>query len=218
MVRVVVASAESGSGTVKRAWLGAKLQAVTPEIAESLGLKRPSGALVASVAANSPAARAGMRAGDLITSIDGLEVDDPNAFDYRFATKTLGGTARVGLLRHGEETVVAVPLESLPDTPRKEVEIKGHSPFVGATVIALSPALADELRLDPQIEGVVISGVADGSPAQSIGFQKGDIVVSVNNQNIATPADLERISTAGGRQWRVTINRGGQQISVMFSG
>jgi Do/DeqQ family serine protease len=218
MVRVVVASAESGSGMVKRAWLGAKLQAVTSEIADSLGLKRPTGALVASVAGNSPAARAGIRAGDLIASIDGVEVDDPNAFEYRFATKPLGGTARVGLVRRGEQTVVAVPLESLPDTPHPEVEIKGRSPFVGATVTTLSPALADELRLDPQTEGVVITGVTDGSPAQSIGFQKGDIVVSVNSQKIATPADLERLSTAGGRSWRVTINRGGQQISVMFSG
>jgi type II secretory pathway component PulC len=147
-----------------------------------------------------------------------MMVDDPNAFDYRFATKPLGGTAQIGIVRQGKEVVVAVPLESLPDTPRHEVEIKGQSPFVGATVTTLSPALADELRLDPQTEGVVITGVAEGSPAQSIGFQKGDIVVSVNSQKIATPADLERVSSAGGRQWRVTINRGGQQISVMFSG
>ena len=82
----------------------------------------------------------------------------------------------------------------------------------------LSPALADELQLDPQAEGVVITAVADGSPAQSIGFQKGDIVVSVNGQAIGKPADLERIAGTGGRQWRVTIVRGGQQISVMFSG
>jgi Do/DeqQ family serine protease len=218
MVRVVVASAESGSGMVKRAWLGAKLQAVTSEIADSLGLKRPTGALVASVASGSPAARAGIRTGDLITSIDGVAVDDPNAFEYRFATKPLGGNARVGLLRHGEETAVTVPLESLPDTPHSEVEIKGRSPFVGATVTNLSPALADELRIDPQTEGVVITGIADGSPAQSIGFQKGDIVVSVNNQKITTPAELQGLSNAGGRSWRVTINRGGQQISVMFSG
>ena len=218
MVRVVVASAESGSGLVKRAWLGAKLQAVTPEIADSLGLKHPGGALVASVSSGGPAARAGIKTGDLIVTIDGMIVDDPNAFDYRFATKPLGGTAQIGIVRQGKEVVVAVPLESLPDTPRHEVEIKGQSPFVGATVTTLSPALADELRLDPQTEGVVITGVVDGSPAQSIGFQKGDIVVSVNSQKIATPADVERVSSAGGRQWRVTINRGGQQISVMFSG
>ena len=66
--------------------------------------------------------------------------------------------------------------------------------------------------------GVVITAVADGSPAQSIGFQKGDIVVSVNDQKIDQPADLERVAATGVRQWRVTIMRGGQQISVMFSG
>src|SRR6201995_5458577 len=93
MVRVVVASAKSGGGAVKRPWLGAKLQAVTPDIADSLGLKRPVGALIANVQANSPAARAGLKAGDLIVSVDGQPVDDPNAFDYRFATQPLGGNA-----------------------------------------------------------------------------------------------------------------------------
>ena len=218
MVRVVVASAKGGSGAVKRPWLGAKLQEVTPEIAESLGLKRPSGALVASVAAGGPAARAGIKTGDLIVSIDGTPVEDPNAFDYRFATKALGGTAQVGLLRQAKEMTVAVALQQLPDTPRNEVEIRGRSPFFGATVANLSPALADELHLDPQTEGVVITDIAEGSTAQSIGFHKGDIVLSVNNQKIAKSADLERIANGGSRQWRVTIVREGQQISVMFSG
>src|SRR5580693_9344590 len=77
MVRVVVTSAEGGSGLVKRPWLGAKLQEVTPEIAESLGLKRPSGALVANVAADGPAAKAGIKTGDLIVTVDGVEVEDP---------------------------------------------------------------------------------------------------------------------------------------------
>src|SRR5580692_10346569 len=218
MVRVVVTSANGGSAAVKRPWLGAKLQEVTPEIAESLGLKRPSGALVANVAADGPAAKAGIRTGDLIVTIDGVTIEDPNAFDYRFATKPLGGSAKVGLVRQGKEMVVSVALQSLPDTPRNEVQIKGQSPFLGATVATLSPALADELRLDPQTEGVVITAVADGSAAQSVGFQKGDIVVSVNNQKIVKSADLERVTNANSRQWRVTILRGGQQISVTFSG
>jgi S1-C subfamily serine protease len=98
------------------------------------------------------------------------------------------------------------------------VQIKARSPFSGATVANLSPALADELRLDAQAEGVVITDVADGSAAQSFGFQKGDVVVLVNNEKINKPADLERVTSAGGRQWRITIQRGGQQISVMFSG
>jgi len=218
MVRVVVASARGGSGAVKRPWLGAKLQEVTPEIAESLGLKRPSGALVANVAAGGPAARAGIKTGDLIVSIDGTLVEDPNAFDYRFATKALGGTAQIGLFRQGKEVTVPVALQGLPDTPRNEVEIHGRSPFLGVTVASLSPALADELRLDPQTEGVVVTAVADNSPARTVGFQKGDIVVLVNNQKIAKPADLDRIVNAGSRQWRITIERGGQQISVVFNG
>ena len=97
MVKVVVASAKGGGTTVKRPWLGAKLQNVTPDIAESLGLKRPAGALVATVIEKSPAARAGLKTGDLIVAIDGQTVDDPNAFDYRFATKPLGGTAQLGM-------------------------------------------------------------------------------------------------------------------------
>jgi Do/DeqQ family serine protease len=218
MVRVVVASAEGGSGAVKRPWLGAKLQNVTADIADSMGLTRPSGALVANVAAAGPAAKAGLKAGDLIVSVDGASVEDPNAFGYRFATKPLGGTAQLGIVRQGHAMTLPIALQSLPDTPRQEIEIKGRSPFKGATVANLSPALADELRLDPQAEGVVITDVAEGSSARSVGFQKGDVVVSVNNEKIDKPADLERVTNAGGRQWRITILRGGQQISVMFSG
>jgi Do/DeqQ family serine protease len=218
MVRVVVTSARGGSAAVKRPWLGAKLQEVTPEIADSIGLKRPAGAVVANVAPAGPAERAGIKTGDVIVSIDGTLVDDPNSFDYRFATKALGGSAQVTLLRQGREAAVSIALQTAPELPREEVEIHARSPFLGAKVANLSPALADELRLDTAAQGVVIVSIADGSTAQTIGFQKGDIVVSVNNQKIERSADLDRITRAGGRQWRVTINRGGQQISVVFSG
>ena len=102
MVRVVVASAKSGGKAVKRPWLGARLQAVTPEIAETLGLKLPNGALVANVAPNSPASRAGLKLSDLIVAIDGQTIDDPNAFDYRFATRPLGGSAQIDVQRAGK--------------------------------------------------------------------------------------------------------------------
>src|SRR3984957_20262270 len=218
MVKVVVASAKGGGSAVKRPWLGAKLQAVTSEIAESLGVKRPTGALVASVTAGSPAARGGLKVGDLITTIDGQDVDDPNAFDYRFATKSLGGNARVGIIRSGKEAAVTVGLEPLPDTPHDELTISARSPFQGVKVSNLSPALADDLRLDPSTDGVVITAVTDGSPAQSLGFMRGDLVVSVNNQKIAKTRDLEKATSQASRTWRITIMRGGQQMSVVLSG
>jgi Do/DeqQ family serine protease len=218
MVRGVIASAQGGSNVVRRPWLGAKLQAVTPEIADSLGLKRPTGALVASISPKSPAARAGLKTGDLIVSIDGQPVDDPNAFDYRFATKALGGQAQFGVLRAGHETKVAVALQVAPESPRDEIVIRARSPLLGAKVANLSPALAEELRLDSTSVGVAVVDIANGSVAQSLGFQKGDVVVAVNQEPIATTSDLQRVVEKPSRLWRVTISRAGQQISVVFGG
>jgi Do/DeqQ family serine protease len=218
MVRVVVASAKNGGSAVKRPWLGAKLQDVTVEIAESLGLKRPGGALVANVSPNSPAARAGLKTGDLIVAIDGQAVDDPNAFDYRFATKPLGGNAQIGLLRGGKDTRVTVALEPAPDVPRDELVIRARSPFLGAKVANLSPALAEELRIDSKAEGVAVIDVPDGSVAARYGFRRGDVIVTVNEQPIAKTRDLEKAAGDSSRTWSVTILRGGQRISAEFRG
>jgi S1-C subfamily serine protease len=218
MVKVVVASAKGGGTTVKRPWLGAKLQNVTPDIAESLGLKRPAGALVATVTEKSPAARAGLKTGDLIVSIDGQTVDDPNAFDYRFATKSLGGSAEIGIVRNGKEATVKVALETAPETPRDELVIQSRSPFMGMKVANISPALADELRIGDLTEGVVVLEVAGGSLAQSLGFQKGDVIAAVNNEKIARTRDLERVAKDSTRRWAITLVRGGQTISVQFGG
>jgi Do/DeqQ family serine protease len=218
MVRAVVASAKAGAASVRRPWLGAKLQAVTPEIAESLSLKRPVGALVSTISPRSPAARSGLRTGDLITEVDGQPIDDPNAFDYRFATKPLGGQAQVAVVRGGREVKIGIPLEMAPETPREETVIKVRSPLLGARVANLSPALAEELRLDYSTEGVVVTEVENGSASQSFGFQKGDIVVSVNNARIAVIEDLLRAISHPVRLWRLTIMRGGQEISAVFGG
>ena len=218
MVRVVVASAKSGGSAVKRPWLGAKLQDVNAEIAESLGLKRPGGALIANVSPGSPAARAGLKTGDLIVAVDGQAVDDPNAFDYRFATKPLGGSAQVGLLRSGKETRVTGALEPAPDVPRDELVIGSRSPFLGAKVANLSPALAEELRIDAKAEGVAVIDVPDNSIAARYGFRRGDVIVMVNGEAIATTRDLERAAGDATRTWSVTILRGGQRISAEFRG
>jgi S1-C subfamily serine protease len=218
MVRAVVASAKGGATVVRRPWLGAKLQAVTPEIAESLSLKRPVGALVSAVVPKSPAERSGLRTGDLIIEVDSQAIDDPNAFDYRFATKALGGKAQVAVIRSGREVKVTIPLETAPESPREETVIKARSPLLGAKVANLSPAVAEELRLDYSAEGVAVTEVEGGSVAQSFGFQKGDIVININNAKIATMQDLLRATNQPARLWRLTIVRGGQEISAVFGG
>ena len=218
MVKVVVASAKNGGKAVKRPWLGAKLQAVTPEIAESLGLKTPSGALVASVVPNGPAAKAGLKSSDLIVAIDGQGVDDPNAFDYRFATRPLGGSAQIDVQRSGKPVKLAVTLETAPDAGRNELVITTRSPFQGARISTITPAVADELHLDADTEGVVITDIGGDTAAASVGFQKGDIILAVNNQKIGKTADLEKAAKDQPRLWRITLVRGGQQINVTLGG
>src|SRR6201996_4526217 len=218
MVRVVVASAKSGGKAVKRPWLGARLQAVTPEIAETLGLKLPNGALVSSVVPNSPAARAGLKLSDLIVGIDGQSVDDPNAFDYRFATRPLGGKSEIEVQRAGKPMKLSVTLETAPDTGRNEIVLTTRSPFQGAKVSNISPAVADEMHLDTDTEGVVVTDVAEDSIAGNYGFQKGDIILAVNNQKIAKTSDLEKATKDSSRMWRIKLLRGGQQINATLGG
>ncbi|MFL9826502.1 Do family serine endopeptidase [Rhodoplanes sp. SY1] len=218
MVKVVLASAQGGSSVVRRPWLGAKLQAVTAEISEAFGLKRPSGALVGTVVAKSPAERAGLRTGDLIVAIDGTEVDDPNAFDYRFAMKATGGQAQVGVLRSGREIRVAIPLETVPDGPRDARPIRSRSPFQGITAANLSPALAEELRLDVTLQGCAVVEVQENSTARGLGFRKGDVVIAINGEKIVTSRDLERAAGQQNRLWRITILREGKPLSVVFGG
>jgi len=218
MVRVVVASAKGGGKAVRRPWLGAKLQAVTPEIAETLGLRSPTGALVANVFPGGPAARAGLKASDLIASIDGQGVDDPNAFDYRFATRPLGGSAQVDVIRAGKQVKLTVPLETAPDTGRNEIVLKARSPFQGATVANISPAVAEDMRLDSDFEGVVVTAVPEDSTAANVGFQKGDIILAVNGQKVGRTSDLEKATGQAARYWRITVVRGGQQINVTLGG
>ncbi|MCO5131169.1 MAG: DegQ family serine endoprotease [Xanthobacteraceae bacterium] len=217
MVRVVVASAERGGKAVKRPWLGARLQAVTPEIAESLGLPRPTGALVVKVVPGSPAARAGLKASDLIVAVDGQTIDDPNGFGYRFATRPLGGTAQIEVRRGGKLMKLAVPLEVAPDTNRNEVVITARSPFQGAKVANISPAVADELHIDSE-DGVVITELADDGTAAGVGFQKGDVILSVNGTKIDDTKTLQRVAGERSRLWRITVVRNGQQIHVTLGG
>lgn len=153
-----------------------------------------------------------------LVSIDGFAIDDPNAFDYRFATRPLGGAAQLEVQRSGKAVKLSIPLETAPDSGRDELVITSRSPFQGAKIANISPAIADEMRLDPSVEGVVVTDLPDDSTAANVGFQKGDIIVAVNNTRIGKTSDLERVAGQTARLWRIMLVRGGQQIQVTLGG
>ncbi len=219
MVHAVVESARIGADRVRRPWLGAAVQEVTPDIAESVGLARPSGVLVTNVIDDSPADRAGLRRGDIIRAVEGRRIDDPDAFGYRFALAGIEGLARFGVLR-GERTIeLDVPLMPPPERPPREtLTIASRTPLGGATVMNLSPAVAEEYQLPQGLEGVVVTEVDPRSIAASYGFRAGDIILEVNNRQIRRTGELDEAMRAGGRSWAMRINRDGQIITTLLRG
>ncbi len=219
MVRVVLESAKSGATLVRRPWFGARLQALTADVADGLGLDRPAGSVVASVVEKGPAAEAGLRRSDVILAVDGFAVDDPESFGYRFATRPINGTTTLTVLRSGKRIMLPVKLIAAPETrPRDTVALAGRTPLTGLTVMNLSPAVSEELSLDVGTDGVVVAEVEEGSTAQRVGFQKGDIVQMLNGDRIATTRELETALKERKRQWEVTISRGGQSVTSVFPG
>jgi Do/DeqQ family serine protease len=222
MVRVIIQSAKGGGVSVKRPWFGAKLQSVTTEIAEGLGLNRPVGALVANIVDGSPAAESGLKRSDVITAVDGVDVDDPDSFGYRFSTKGISGQTSLTVLRGGKKLVFPVSLKLAPEVPARElVKIRGDNatPFAGASVVNLSPAVAEELSLSTDQKGVVISDIESGSVSEQLGFQKGDILLAVNGVNVISTYEVSGIFKRGRVPfWRIEINRGGQVINTVFGG
>ena len=204
---------------MRRPWLGARLQNVAPDIADSMGLERPTGALVASTYDKSPAEEAGLKRGDLILAVDGQDVDTPESFGYRFSLKGVAGQANLTVLRGGERKTVAIRLTTPPETrPREPVRVKARSPLAGATVVNMSPAVADELQLDISSEGVAVTEIEPNSSAMRVGFQKGDVILAINREPVKTSKDVERAAKAGGSLWEITINRGGQVLTTVQRG
>lgn len=219
MVRSVLDSARSGGGVVRRPWLGASLQVITSELAETLSLPRPAGALVSGVTTGSPADQAGLKRLDVIQAVDGVEIDDPDAFGFRFATKPLGGTMRLTVLRGGRKQDLTLRLVPAPEMPaRNATVIKSNSPFQGATVVNISPAVKEEFSISGVDSGVAISEIEPGSSADQVGFRKGDVILTLNGQRIEDTGAMDRATRGRSYLWRVTFNRGGQTFSTAFGG
>ncbi|WP_304167489.1 Do family serine endopeptidase [Phenylobacterium aquaticum] len=217
MVRRIVETAAGGGHALVRPWLGARTQTVTPEIAKSLGLPIPQGALVADLWPNGPAARAGLRQGDVIVSVDGKSVADAAAVSYVVGSSRPGQALKLGIHRGAGEQALILKAEAAPATPpRDEKLLTGRNPFDGATVVNVSPAVADELGIDPfAAKGVMVINIGRGF-AMNAGLRPGDVIKRVNGRDIATVGELTGALSAGGGQWQVTIVREGQEITGNF--
>ena len=218
VVRRVVETAVGGGHAVVRPWLGARLQSVTPDMARSMGLATPSGALVADLWPDGAAQRAGLRQGDVVIAADGGPVVDAAALNYAVGTHRPGEIIRLTVRRGSADQSLTLRAEAAPAVPaRDEQLINGRNPFAGATVVNLSPAVAEDLGLDPfSGPSVLVIKVADG-PAAQVGVRPGDVVRAVNGRSIRTVQDLAGAVSGGARVWQVTIERNGQQVTATFS-
>ncbi len=217
LVRLYVDSALTGK-KIQRPWLGARLDSITRDIAEGLRLGRPSGALVTRVHKGSPAAEAGLEPGDVITSIDGHDVLDARAVNYRLATRGLGMRVRVEVIRKGRPAFVMLMLQPAPEIGRDDVRnLTGDHPLDGARVSNLLPHIADELDID-DIQGTVILSVRSGSVAERVGFRAGDVIVSVGDSQLTTVLELERMLNSRPPLWRMFIKRGRQSLQLQVPG
>jgi S1-C subfamily serine protease len=196
---------------VARPWLGTRSQTVDAEAAASLGLPRPQGVLISAVYPGGAADRAGIRQGDVVLSLDGRPVNDQSGLSYLVATHRPGETMRLVVRSQGRERTVEVQAQTPPaNPPRDERTLSGAQPLSGATVVNLSPAVAEEIGADPFVKGVLLTDV-NGIAART-GFQRGDLVRAINGREIATTQDLAAATAQALAAWRVVIERDGRTI------
>jgi len=190
------------TGRVARGWLGVRIQTVTPEIAESLGLEEAAGALVASVTPGGPAEDADIQAGDVIVEFDGRDIDEMRSLPRIVAETEIGREVEVGLWRRGERREVTVVLGELPDdetlaalaeegeggaeSARSTAEI----PEAGLVIAALDEETREEYDVPAETEGVVIVEVMNGGAAADAGLRPGDVIVEIGQDSVASPPEV----------------------------
>ncbi|MBK8159377.1 MAG: Do family serine endopeptidase [Rhodospirillaceae bacterium] len=209
MVAAVI-KAEGNGGKLIRPWIGAAGEAVTADIAKSLGLPRPVGVVVQQLYPDGPAEQAGLKPGDIIVGVNGRDVEDPEGLRFRLATLPVGEKASLNVQRKDETMDLSVSLIAPPDTPAPhETLLSGRQPLAGALVVDLSPATGDELNISAW-NGVAIAKIKRGSIADRVGFEGGDIIAKINDRKVETVADLVSMMETTAAPWAITINRGGK--------
>ena len=190
-------------GETRRGWLGVRIQDVTDEIAEGLAMDAPSGALVAGVTDNGPAAEAGIEPGDVILEFDGRKVAAMHELPRMVADEPIGKEVEVVVLRKGKQERIKVILGRLdeaevaaaapePDKPAEPPPApKIVSGPLGLSLADLSPTLRDQYSIKEDVVGVVVTDVADGSVAAEKRVQAGDVIVEISQERVETPSDVE---------------------------
>lgn len=219
MVRAVI-NGLTVDGRLVRPWLGAYGQAVTADIASSLGMRLPQGVIVNQVYAGASAGRGGLRAGDVVLAVNGHPVEGADDLAYRVATLPVGDQVVLRIMRAGQIQPLTIDLQPPPEIPAaEETELEGRNPLAGAVVGNLSPYLAERNGLNPFEEGTVILRIRRGGVADRLDFHPGDIVRRVNGNDIKQVRDLRGVlekSTA--KEWQIRVERSGKPFDFVFRG
>jgi serine protease Do len=190
-VKTVVAQLKD-KGSVTRGWLGVQIQPVTTEIADSMGLKSDKGALVAEPQANSPAMKAGIKSGDVITKVNGEVVNDARSLARRISTLSPGASVKLTLVRGGKEEVVTITLGEMPKERQANAGTQERE-LNGADVPKLGLSLAPANQVAGSSgEGVVVTQVDPDGPAAERGFKTGDIILDVGGATVSTPSEVKK--------------------------
>ena len=213
IVARMVAIGEQG-GRIVRPWLGASMQRVTPDLAAGFGLQRPAGLVVKEVFANGPGADAGLKRNDVIIALRELPIDDEAGLRFRLSTLQVDTVVPVRIVRAGKEMIVELKLAAPPeDPPRDRSSLEGRQPLSGATVVNMSPAVAEEMGLAEWRPGVAVVEVKPGAYAARF-IRPGDMILAANGQDVKSVEDLKKRIAAGIAN--VSIGREGMVSTVQF--
>jgi len=180
----------ASEGHVVRGWLGVSIQPVTPELAKTLNLSGTEGALVSGVTEGSPAAKAGIKPGDVITEFNGQRVARADRLPNVVATTPVGREVALAVIRDGKSAPLTVKVGQLPESKEAAAGPEKVLAKLGLTVEPVTPKLAEEMGLHDK-QGVVVRGVESDSPAAEAGIREGDVIVEVNRHAIHNPTDLK---------------------------
>jgi serine protease Do len=201
------------NGKVVRGYLGVLIQEVTPDLAKAFKVPQSKGALIGDVTSGGPADKAGLQKGDVIEQLNGQDVGNINDLRLQIASMAPGTEIDLKILRNGGERDVSVKLGELPAqaTSAEGNGASENSPMHGVRVNDLTPSVAQDLGLSPRVKGVVVTDVADGTPAADAGLKRDDIIEEVNHHSVTTVAEYERVVREAAKQELVLlVNRGGQ--------